>query len=329
MVNSKESLQFLYENVTHDKAKLMEMTTMPLSTFYRSYAKLARGEMLLRKKGSGRPRLLTGEDRKSLSKFALQNPLESTRRVTSKFNACRGKKVSHMTVYRSLKFSGIVKKLPKKVPNLTRQQELKRLNFCQNWNVPGFFDNVFLTDECSFQLHRNTVRVWSSIRNAKPTKKVPKFSPKLMVWGALSKKGFYLHIYENNANVNSSSYQDTLLNFIPFANELFPEGWILQQDGATPHTSTETQEFFSKYSIQILQWPPNSPDLSAIENVWQVLKIHVEKKNPQNLNELRRYIWESKDIITPEMQNKLLDSTYSRLEKCTQARGKLIGIQPF
>ena len=107
---------------------------------------------------------------------------------------------------------------------------------------------------------------------------VPNFSQKDMVWGALSKKGFFMHIYRNNANFNSELYQDTLAYFIPYANKLYPDGWILEQDGATPHTAASTQEYLSGHGIQLLQSPPNSPDLWTIENVWQIFKHEIEKK---------------------------------------------------
>ena len=104
-------------------------------------------------------------------------------------------------------------------------------------------------------------------------------SPKLMIWGALSKKGFYLHIFENNETINSEKYIDVLRWFLPFANDLYPQGWVLQQDGATPHTSRRAKEWVTNENVQILQWPSNSPDLSPIENVWNIMKDYVEKKN--------------------------------------------------
>ena len=110
-----------------------------------------------------------------------------------------------------------------------------------------------------------------------------------MVWGDLSKKGFFLHIYQNNANINSVLYQDTLAYFIPYANKLYPDGWILEQDGATPHTAASTRDYLSGHGIQLLQSPPNSPDLWTIENMRQIFKHEIEKKNPKNLDELRQY----------------------------------------
>ena len=70
-----------------------------------------------------------------------------------------------------------------------------------------------------------------------------------MIWGALSKKGFFLHIYNNNETVNAEKYRETLSDFIPYANQLYPLGWVLEQDGATPHTSSRTQEFLSDNNV--------------------------------------------------------------------------------
>ena len=100
-----------------------------------------------------------------------------------------------------------------------------------------------------------------------------------MVWGALSKLGFFLHIYNNNETVNAEKYRETLSGFIPYANQLYPLGWIMEQDGTTPHTSILSQEFFPDNNVQILQFPPNSPDLWTFENVCQIFKHTVEKNN--------------------------------------------------
>ena len=52
---------------------------------------------------------------------------------------------------------------------------------------------------------------------------------------------------------------------------------FLQQDNAPPHVSRATNKFFSKKRLQVIDWPPNSPDLNPIENAWSVLKDKVTR----------------------------------------------------
>jgi len=43
---------------------------------------------------------------------------------------------------------------------------------------------------------------------------------------------------------------------------------MLQQDGARAHTAKAWLDANIKHYIPPEDWPPNSPDLSPIENVW-------------------------------------------------------------
>ena len=61
----------------------------------------------------------------------------------------------------------------KKDPDLTVSQIEKRLEF--SLEMKGFlWDNVFITDECLFYLHRNTIKYWAKSKD-KPHKKMAKF----------------------------------------------------------------------------------------------------------------------------------------------------------
>ena len=320
----RDRLEYLYRNVTLSRKELFIQSGMGLRTFQRAIKILLTGGSLSRREGSGRPPKLDGSDRRRLSAIALKNPLLSTRKVNHRFGEKSGKNVSASTALRNLHISGVGKILPRKIPLLTPLHIRKRIAFSNEWKDYHFQD-IFLTDESLFQLYRNTVRVWSSKRGKLPVKPTPKFSPKIMVWGALSYRGFYLTIVEGPGTINGPKYCQILEEFLPYADFLYPAGWILEQDGATPHTCNFTKRFFEENNVQFLQWPPNSPDVNPIENVWQILKDYVEKKNPTNIQELRSYILESQETITQEIQVRLMSATARRLNECTATGGRILG----
>ncbi len=186
--NKNVKLQLLFSMGVKDVQTLMANTRISRASAYRKIAALKKNIKLERKKGR-----ISTADHKSIVQTARKNATESSSVISNKLSKRRKVNVSARTVQRYLKKSGYQKKLPKKSPNLTKEQMEKRVTFCRE--MSGYsFENVFITDECCFYLHRNTLKHWCKA-NKRLYKKMPKFSPSIMVWGLSLQKGFIYQLF--------------------------------------------------------------------------------------------------------------------------------------
>ena len=65
---------------------------------------------------------------------------------------------------------------------------------------------------------------------------------------------------------------------------------IVVQDNARYHTTPDIFQFCNQNGINVLQWPPCSPDLNVIENFWALLKRYIRKRRPRNIEQLMDFM---------------------------------------
>lgn len=96
------------------------------------------------------------------------------------------------------------------------------------------------------------------------------------VWGFITAGGVG-ELVEITSRMNSAEYI-SIINDIyePAVDSIYGEQkheFLLMQDNSAVHTSTATKHYFNTHpEIKLLQdWPPKSPDINPIENVWSTL----------------------------------------------------------
>lgn len=102
-----------------------------------------------------------------------------------------------------------------------------------------------------------------------------------------------------------------------------PSAPIFQQDNDPKHRSKVAEEFFKKKRVPRLAWPPSSPDLNIIEQVWDQLDrlVRAREALPRNRNELWDALQEEWLNISQDSIDRLFESMPRRVQAVIEARG--------
>ena len=192
--HAKKKLKVLYDAGIQDPHVLQLETSLSRATVYRTILSIKAGESLEDAKRSGRPPKLGSDDRRCVTQLANYYSAISAEEIGQKLFERRDVKVSARTIQRSLDKSGLSKVKRKNKPFMTDDHMVKRVSFCTR-NLAFSFDNVMITDECLFYLHRNTLKYWTR-RGTNPRIAIPKVYVSIMVWGPSPKKGSILHTFK-------------------------------------------------------------------------------------------------------------------------------------
>jgi len=147
-----------------------------------------------------------------------------------------------------------------------------------------------------------------------------------MYWGCFSWYGLG-PIVALKSSVTGDSYVKILRGYVLPGLKKFPSSNdrgrpIFQQDNARPHTADVAKAFMAKNRIRWMDWPPQSPDLNPIENMWSMVKRSLRRKpNPGNLKELDALVKKAWIDVPPEYYHRLITSMPDRVVACINAGG--------
>ena len=147
-----------------------------------------------------------------------------------------------------------------------------------------------------------------------------------MVWGAFCSQKKTPLIFLKGKQTSKRYVRVIKKHLLPIYKIEENENIWFQQDNAPIHKSNYTMEALQNLPFDLLNWPPYSPDLNPIENIWSILvyKIYTKKKFYRNTDELKESILEAWEEIDLQTLQNLVDSMEDRLEKVIINRGDAI-----
>lgn len=177
------------------------------------------------------------------------------------------------------------------------------------------------------KVHRGTVRRHPRGEALNPEFCVPKLAHpvKVNVWACFCAAGVgYCHIFNEtlDAPLMKSILKDNLIasaqlhfNFDP------PEQWYLLHDNDKKFTAGLVQEYLHSIGVTTIEFPPYSPDLNPIENLWNSVQRQVDKRACSTMEELQDVVAEEWGRVKDTELQKLVESMPARCKAVREANG--------
>jgi hypothetical protein len=155
-----------------------------------------------------------------------------------------------------------------------------------------------------------------------------------VVAGTTGHKCLYLNKKGASArNITSAEYKDVLTKtLLPEGRRIFANQgitkWVFQQDNDPTHrVATSVIAEYNKNnscSISVLPaWPPSSPDLSLIENVWAYLQARMNAKGCKTFAEFKLELSKEAKAVSQQYTSNLFAGMKRRLQDCIKNQGGL------
>lgn len=283
-----------------------------------------KGTFLVNHKG-GRPRSTSPRDDQLIARYIKKYPFKSAVSVQKETNIS----VSPRTIGRRLQEAGLFSRRPAKKPLISKKNRAKRLHFAQEhvgWSVSKW-KSVLFSDESKFNMFGSdgNHRVWRPVKkrlNERYCQKTVKHGGgHVMVWGCFSGKGLG-PIHRIEGIMDRFMYRDIMENvMLPYAEWQMPLKWIYQQDNDPKHTSVVVKNWFHEHQVTVLDWPPQSPDLNPIENLWEIIDQKINRDDIRTKDQLFDQLKKAWTEIPKDVVTNLIESMPRRCKAVIESQG--------
>jgi len=273
---------------------------------------------------SGRPSKCTVREKRLISRISRKNPFLTAREVATNCNILNRLSVS--TVRRYLRADGLFARRASRKPFLSKKNIRNRKKWCSAYLEmdPEKWKTFIFSDEVRFQTYPNISRLVRRPCNSRYSRKyivetIKYGGSAIMVWGAIKADGSRV-LVRCPKRLNSMGYVHVLESGL---FQVYTPQSVFVQDNAPCHKSRSTLTYLDhKHVCMLADWPPQSPDINIIENIWSILKAKVQKRSPKSENELWAAIEQEYYSIDDSVIIDLYASIPRRLQAVLEAKGE-------
>lgn len=235
--------------------------------------------------------------------------------------------VSTDTIDRRLRESGLYGRVAQRKPGLTEDTRRKRVSFAKGYEKMDW-SQVLCSDEKIFWGDGYCGQTWvrrpiGEALNAEYVQTRRAHPVKVNVWACFSAKGRgAIAIFKDNCNAGKMK-EILEEHLFKAAARLFDpdKEWFLLHDNGSNFRNDLVKNWLDSKSVHCIDFPPYSPDLNPIENLWAILAREVEKVQCSTQEELIECVMEVWKDASTTMMRELVASMPRRIAAVIEAGG--------
>ena len=324
-----EAVQMLLRGTS--QAVLARNFQVSRSTITRLYQRLRQTGTTNDRPRSGRPRVTSRRQDRYMRLTHLRNRFRTAVETALVKPETHNNRISPDTVKNPLREFGLRPRWSYVGVHLTPQRRQVKLNWLTQ-HRPNLFPlrqwrNVMFSDESRFLLYRADGRRPVYRRDGERSRdncvdEVDRFGGGgLMVWAGRA-YGHRTPMVFIDGSLTAQRYVDLILQpvVVPFIRQ---HNVTFQQDNDRAHVARLSIAFLQQNNVDVLRWPPYSPDLSPIEHLWDILDSCVRRlpQQPTMLLAPREALIQDWNAIPQAQIDRLILSITRRVRAGLNANG--------